>query len=193
MNDGQRLALLNEAVKELKLTKEGYPDKLKPGTHWARAMNDLKYLAADLKPTPVPQLGKVLPNGKTVLMECCTHFTDVLNWPAYDEKGTPGTQVLAPENLVVYDNTSSAQGGDAFYARGKSGIRYWFGHISTVPRLGAEFKKGQPMTKISREHPVPHVHVALDVRPLIGRHLISHHDYSQGAPLIGVQLKAGIN
>jgi hypothetical protein len=39
----------------------------------------------------------------------------------------------------------------------------------------------------------PHVHLAIDARPLLGHHLISHTDYTHGAPTIGAQLARGID
>jgi hypothetical protein len=100
--------------------------------------------------------------------------------------------VLAPEDCRVDDNTSGAQGGDAFYLRGDSGMRYWIGHIAAVPALGTRFRKGQKMTTISADHSVPHVHVGIDARPLLGRHLVAHRNYTHGAPLIGTQLTAAL-
>lgn len=145
----------------------------------------------------IPELGPIIDGGKSVLLHDCTHLTSGLEWPAFDDakffdKRDVGRAVLAPEDCVVDDNTSGAAGGDAFYITGASGLRYWVGHISTVPKLGAKFKKGATMTEISSEHSRPHVHLGIDARPLIGHHLISHDDYTHGAPTVGAQLEAAL-
>ena len=89
---------------------------------------------------------------------------------------------------MVDDNTSGAQGGNAFYITGASGIRYWVGHITSVPALNKRFAKGAKMTAISADHPVPHVHLGVDARKLLGHHLISATNYTHSAPAIGIQL-----
>ena len=189
MTDAQRLKTLRDARKHLRQTTKGYN---KVGSEWRAADKLLDQLEADLKPkkpsTRVPNLGPILQGGKSLMLQDCTHLTDGLGWPALDDMGAPGRAVVAPEACVVDDDTSGAQGGDAFYIKGASGIRYWVGHITTVPRQGTKFRKGQKMTTISPEHRAPHCHLGIDARPLIGRHLISHTDYTHGAPLIGVQL-----
>lgn len=191
MNDRQRLGLLRAARKQLRQTTKGYQER---GPHWGPANEALDKLEADLKtvakPVPkVPSLGPIKAGGRSVLQMDCTHITDGLGWPAFDDIGYPGTHVIAPEDLVVYDNTSNAQGGDAFYVEGVSGIRYWVAHITTVPAQGRRFKKGERMTTISSQHSVPHVHCGVDARKLLkGKHLKTKYDYTHGAPLIGTQL-----
>lgn len=144
----------------------------------------------------VPALGPVIRGGVSVLVHDCTHITSGVGWPAFDDalyfdRRDVGRAVLAPEACVVYDNTSSAAGGDAFYIRGVSGIQYWVGHITTVPPLNKRFRKGEIMTRISGDHAKPHVHLGVDARKLLGgRHLKSHTNYTHGAPKIGVQLAA---
>lgn len=194
MTDKQQLALIKSLKADLRKTKEGYVTHPN-GPHWRNAMRKLTTLEASLTPQPnrVPLLGPIRTGGKSVLKHDCTHYTTGVGWPAFDDSDDPGTAVIAPEALIVYDNTSGAQGGDAFYARGASGMLYWIAHITYVPRQGATFKKGQKMTTISRDHPRPHVHLAINSVPLIGHHLISRTDYSHGAPLIGVQLTRALN
>lgn len=192
MTDKECAALLVAAVDELKLTKIGYTPQ--PGTHWARAMTKILKVIDDLEEKMVSPLGPIKLGGKSILLFECTHFTEGIGWPAFDDKGRPGTAIIAPEPLVVYDNTSGAQGGDAFYCRGEwTAMEYWVGHITTVPRQGARFVKGQKMTTISADHVIPHVHLGINAVPYIGKPLISHDNYSVGAPKIGVQLKAAIN
>lgn len=148
--------------------------------------------------TQLPALGPVELGGKSLLDLELTHPTGGLFWPAVDTAWGAGKAVLAPENLTVIDDTSSSQGGDAFYARGDSGIIYWFGHITVVPRQGTRFAKGAAMTKVSADHRHPHVHVAMDFRPLLGFHLPwdapgdpdDDRPYSIGGPTIRQQLVA---
>ena len=194
MTDRQRLVLLRDAVRELKLTGQGYHQwsKDRQGGHWSRALAVLGRLELDLMPG-LGNLGPIIKGGKSILLHDCTHITSGLGWPAFDDaptftKADAGHPVLAPENCEVYDNTSSAQGGDAFYVIGDSGLKYWVGHITTVPALHKRFKRGEKMTGISGEHARPHVHLAIDARPLLGHHLVSKTNYSHGAPKIGVQL-----
>ena len=194
MTDKEQRALIKSLTADLRKTKEGYVDN-PTGVHWRNAMRKLKELEASVTPQPnrVPNLGPIVRSDKSVLKHDCTHYTDGVGWPAFDVMGAPGTDVIALENLTIYDNTSGAQGGDAFYARGASGMLYWYAHITYVPRQGASFKKGAKLTEISREHASPHVHLAINSVPLIGHHLISKRDYSHGAPLIGLQLARVLN
>ena len=189
MTDKQRLAKLVEAERRLKLTTRGYSPN---GVHWRTAMALIDEVEADLA-SHVPNLGPIVQDGKSILLQDCTHITDGLGWPAFDDGFQAGRAVIAPEACVVDDNTSSAQGGDAFYITGSSGIRYWVGHITSVPALNKRFAKGARMTTISADHPRPHVHLGVDARKLLGHHLISHTDYTHGAPTIGAQLARGID
>jgi hypothetical protein len=192
VNDKQRLTLLNSAMADLRKTKKGY-DRTAP--NWDNAFDKLHKLAIDLRPdvSKVPALGPIVKGEKSILLHDCTHYTSGIGWPAFDEMADPGAWVLAPEACIVYDNTSGAQGGDAFYFRGASGMLYWVGHIAAVPVQGRTFKKGEKMTTVSSQHPRPHAHLAINSVPLIGHHLISRTDYSHGAPLIGKQLAAALN
>ena len=189
LSDKQVQTLIKSALADLRKTEKGYQDK-PIGPNWVLAEGKLKkaYAGLELKKVRVPQLGPILKGGKSVLKHDCTHYTDGIGWPAFDDMADPGHAVIAPENMVIYDNTSGAQGGDAFYCRGASGMLYWVGHISRVPSQGKFFKKGEVMTYVSGQHSHPHVHLAINSVPLIGHHLISKTDYSHGAPLIGVQL-----
>jgi hypothetical protein len=190
MTDRQRLAKLVECEQALKRTTRGYNPN---GVHWRTAMTLLDEVEADLAASLVPMLGPIVAGGKSVLLQDCTHITSGLGWPAFDDGWIAGKAVVAPEVCVVDDNTSSAAGGgDAFYVKGASGIRYYVAHITTVPAQGKRFAKGATMTRISPEHARDHVHLGIDARPLIGRHLVAHDDYTHGAPLIGVQLRQGM-
>ena len=192
MNDAEQLKLLKSAMADLRKTKKGYE---RTAPNWDNAFDKLEKLAVDLRPhvSKVPKLGPCRKGGKSVLLHDCTHYTDGVGWPAFDDVASAGTPVLAVEDMIVYDNTSGAQGGDAFYTRGASGMLYWYGHIAAVPAQGRRFKKGATMSTISRDHPIPHVHLGINSVPLIHHHLISKTDYSHGAPLIGVQLARSLD
>lgn len=201
MTDKQRYTLLSEAIAELKLTKEGYPAKLVPGTHWAKAMPKLNKLAADLKPPvqTVPNLGGVHAGGKLMLNHDLTHATTGIPlFPAFDDAFKQGTVIIAPEDMEVIPNPrtgalwSSASPGEAFYARGASKIRYWFGHLDRRQPVGTKFKKGDAVGKVAANNigGGPHVHVGVNIELLvgIGKELAHHTNYTHGAPSIGVQL-----
>lgn len=204
MNDTQRYVLLEEAIKELKLTKEGYPENIISGTHWARAMPKLNKLAADLKPSKivVPVLGPVWKNSKakSILLHDLTHASSGLPkdlkgvslWPAFDDAFNVGEVIIACEDMVVY-RESSSNPGEAFYAKGKSKIRYWYAHLDRTHREGTIFKKGDAVGKVYPNSigGGPHAHVAVNIEHLIGigEQLKHNTNYTHGAPLIGVQLK----
>ena len=209
MTDAQRLELLEYALKELRKTDRGYGTAGQTGGHWRRAMQRLDALAEDLNPeaattaaaaaTPVPgipgvpRLGPVWRGGKSVLEQDCTHATSgIPRFPAFDDAFVAGRKVIAPEALRV-TRASSSNPGDAFFATGRSGLRYWFGHLVRAPSVGTKFRKGETMG-IVLDHNIgggPHVHVALNIERLIGpgKQLAHHTNYTHGAPLIGTQLQ----
>lgn len=206
MTDAQRLELLEYALKELRKTDRGYGTAGQTGGHWRRAMQRLDALAEDLgaetttTPAPevpgapgVPRLGPVWRGGKSVLEQDCTHATSgIPRFPAFDDAFVAGRKVVAPEALRV-TKASSSNPGDAFFATGRSGLRYWFGHLVRAPSVGTKFRKGETMGEVL-DHNVgggPHVHVALNIERLIGpgKQLVHHTNYTHGAPLIGRQLE----
>ena len=201
MNDKQRLELLEFALEELRKTKAGYDSAGQTGGHWRRAMQRLDALEEDLKPkvaqptarTGVPKLGPVWKGGKSILEQDCTHATGGLQrYPAFDDAFVAGRKIIAPEALEV-TRDSSSRPGDAFYARGRSGMRYWFGHLVRAPSVGTKFRKGETMGVVP-DHNIgggPHVHVALNIENLIGpgKQLAHHTNYTHGARLIGKQLE----
>jgi hypothetical protein len=196
VTDKQRLALLRKARSELKLTKAGYDPE---GGHWRRAFGTLQALEDDLakppkpKPSPkVPNLGPVWRGGKSVLLHDLTHATGGIPlYPAFDDAFVAGRAIIAPEALVV-TKQSSSRPGDAFYAKGASGIRYWFGHLVSAPATGRRFRKGETVG-IVLNHSIgggPHVHVGINVEDLLGagRQLEHRTNYTHGAVPIGKQL-----
>ncbi len=143
-------------------------------------------------PPTLPPLGAVSPGGKPVLNHDCTHATSgIALYPAFDDAFGAGRTLIAPEPLVV-TRVGTSRPGEAFYADGASGVRYWFGHLNTAPREGRRFAKGATIgtTVPTSVGGGPHVHVGVNVERLwgAGRQLLHRTNYTHGAPLIGVQL-----
>lgn len=196
MTDKQRLALLRSARDELERTGQGYiqwkADGRK-GVHWKNALADLGKLEADLKPSPVPNLGPIFATGKSVLLHDLTHATaGVPLYPAFDDAFAQGTVIIAPEPLTV-TRQSSANPGEAFFALGKSKIEYWVGHLDRTHPTGTTFAKGAALGRVAANSigGGPHSHWGLNVERIAGagKQLVHHTDYTHGAPLIGAQLR----
>lgn len=178
----------------LKQTEHGYDPRAR---RWREAMHLIDTVEAQLASPPVPYLGPVIPGGKPILLESPTHNTDGLyrrtgsQYPAFDFGWHAGLKVLAPEGWEV-TRQSSAQGADAFYATGDSGLRYWLGHIVKAPATGQRFTKGQTVATIASIPGVDHGHLGIDARPLIGHDMTwgkpVGRDYTFGGPTIGQQL-----
>lgn len=202
MTDREMLTKLQRAEQILKNTEHGYtPD----ARRWKEAMKLLDEVEAALErpPTPpVPALGPVKPGGKTILLHQLTHNTDGFPgvWPAFDDTiVSVGTKVLAPEACKVIDHTGS-DGGVGFKVRGASKIVHLFLHCASRPAIGTTFVKGKPMSSVAKvraDQGGPHIHYAIDTRPLIGKWLLYGgqqkptdvpRDYTFGSPTVGVQL-----
>ena len=207
MTNKQLAALLRSCRADLRKTKEGFtthPD----GPRWRAAMPKLDKAIAELERPKVivPNLGPVVENGLAVLLQAPTHETEGLHartgsfYPAFDTAfGAAGRWVIAPEALTITAQSSS-QGGDAFYALGASGLKFWFGHCDRAPATSTKFRKGQRIARvaaISRADGGPHCHLGIDARPLIGRDLRwgangNGPNYTYGSPTIGAQLTKGL-
>lgn len=146
-------------------------------------------------PDTVPDLGPTFSGGKSVLKHDLTHATSGIPlFPAFDDAFSQGITIIAPEDLEVYQ-ASSSNPGDACYCKGKSGIRYWFGHLTTAPAVGTKIAKGKKIgvTCVNDVGGGPHVHVGVNVEKVwgTGKQMTHHTNYTHGAPLIGDQLEAG--
>lgn len=143
----------------------------------------------------VPDLGSLWNGGLSVLDHDLTHATGgIALYPACDDAFSAGTKIIAPEDLTI-SKASSSNPGDACYAEGVSGIRYWFGHLVTAPAVGLKFKKGQTLGTVL-DHNVgggPHVHCGINVEALwgSGKQLEHKTNYTHGATPIGEQLARG--
>jgi hypothetical protein len=162
------------------------------GSEWKAAYGNIDKVLAAI--STGPDLGPVFKGGKSVLDHDLTHATGGIPlYPAFDDAFTAGTPIIAPEFLTVTRDSSSSP-GDAFYATGRSGLRYWFGHLVSAPLAGTKFAKGAVVGKVLG-HSVgggPHVHVGVNIENLYGRgkELIHHTNYTHGAPTVGTQLAA---
>lgn len=153
------------------------------------------------KPKPVPELGPLWPGGASILSQQLTHATDGMpgddrDWPALDDGWIAGRTVLAVENLTVTDD-SGAAGGDAFFAKGASGIRYWYGHLQSAPAVGRTFRKGDAVGRIAYMSRA-HVHLAVRTLEWLGISLRygatgAGPDYTFGSPTIGTQLREALS
>jgi hypothetical protein len=169
--------------------RKGYPDQ------WAFdaiAIDLMQEAAAGPKPPIVPPLGPVIKGGKSVLDHDCTHATSGIPlYPAFDDAFYEGADIIAPEPITV-TRQSGSNPGQAFYADGESGLRYWFGHMDRTPAVGKKFAKGAFIGETCENNVGggPHVHVAVNVERLwgSGKQLKHHTNYTHGAPTIGTQL-----
>lgn len=142
----------------------------------------------------VPDLGPVVAGGQTVLEHDLTHATSGIPlYPAFDDAFREGAVIIAPEDLTV-TKASSSRPGDACYAQGASGIRYWFGHLAYAPEPGTRIRKGATVGRTCENHigGGPHVHLGINVEKLlgVGRELQHKTGYQHGAPTVGAQLQA---
>jgi hypothetical protein len=146
---------------------------------------------------PIPALGAVHLGQSAVLLMELTHITSGIDedpldpdegrYPAFDSGWKAGLPCLAPEPLEVVKQ-SSAQGADAFYARGASKIKWWFGHIVKAPANGTKLRKGQQFGVISGELETPHLHTGINTDDLLGFELYTPGGYQRGGPTVGEQL-----
>ena len=142
------------------------------GSTWIAAMADINDIIKATKPASLPALGKVDEEGISILDMDFTHLTTGLGWPAFDTNFGAGDTFLAPEDMVVDTKDSSAHPGEAIYCTGASGIRYWFAHLQDDHPLGKKFLKGQVVGKTIATNigGGPHLHLAINIIPLTGRH-----------------------
>jgi peptidoglycan hydrolase-like protein with peptidoglycan-binding domain len=146
-------------------------------------------------PKDVPDLGPVFSGGKSVLNQDLTHATSGIPlYPAFDDAFAEGVTIIAPEDLEVVRDSSSNP-GDAFYALGKSGLQWWFGHLVSAPKVGTKITKGKALGKTCPNNVGggPHVHVGINVEKIwgAGKQMAHHTNYTHGGPLVGTQLEAG--
>ncbi len=208
MNDAQRLELLRSLKRDAMATKQGFVDwdENRVGTHWRDWLRKMQRLETDLLPDPLPALGPIIRGGRSVLNVSLTHATEGIDrYPAWDDGWVVGRAVIAPEPLTVISPYTSSRPGAAFYARGASQLRYWFGHLTSSPRVGRKFAKGEQIGVICPQYRPDgsanhHVHTGINVELLLGsgrqlRYGSTGHgpDYTTGSPTVGAQLRAALS
>lgn len=165
----------------------------------------LRYRLFKVPKPPPPKwadIGPVVKNGPSVLKHDPTHKTDEIPlFIAFDTAFAAGLEIIAPEDMVVDTKLTSANPGEAFYATGVSGIRWWIAHHDKQWPLGTRLLKGAPVGRV-----IPttigggaHCHVAMNVEALLGKGKQLKYgktgngpDYSHGSPTVGVQLESAL-
>ena len=202
MTDKQRLALVKDAKKHLKLTTKGWLEPPKGGgTEWEAAMESLNKLERDLAAQPDwVNIGPVTKPGASLLDMSLTHKTvGIPLFPAVDLAWGAGVPMYAPEAVVVDTKDTSASPGEALYLRGASGMRYWFGHLDQDHPIGKSFRKGAIIARTVNQPPgmTDHGHVGVNAERFLGAGKQLKYgktgngpDYTTGSPRIRTQLAA---
>ena len=157
-------------------------------------INQVQTEYAEQQAGKVPALGPMQKGGASLLDFALSHATSGIQlYPATDTVWTAGTTILAPEKLTI-TKASSSNPGDACYAEGVSGIRYWFGHLTSAPPVGKVIGKGATVGKVGAYGPdhAPHVHCGVNVEKLWGggNELKHGNNYSvSGIPTIRKQFQ----
>jgi hypothetical protein len=170
----QQVLLAKRALRHLR-DADGYKPR---GVHYREVEEALLKFEANgfAQIQKIPNLGPMTPGGQSILDFDFTHLTTGLGWPAFDLAftGDDGRSLplIAPEAMTVDTKDSSAHPGEAFYATGASGIRYWIAHLKDDWPLGHRFRKGD---KIGDTIPTDigggtHSHVAINLVPVTGQH-----------------------
>jgi peptidoglycan hydrolase-like protein with peptidoglycan-binding domain len=145
----------------------------------------------------VPDLGPVVPGGRSVLDHDLTHETKGLpGYPAFDDGFRAGVVVIAPEPLVVTRigttvRRDGRRNGLAVYARGDA-LDWWFGHVDHPVPVGTRLERGARLAVVSANHESPHVHVGISAERLLGAELEHRRDYRHGAATVGAQLRRAL-
>jgi hypothetical protein len=201
MNDKQRLALVKDAKKHLKLTAKGWIEKpVGGGTEWQAAMESLNKLEKDLAAKPGwANIGPITKPGASLLDMSLTHKTEGIPlYPAVDLAWGAGVPMYAPEACTVFLKDTSASPGEALYLKGASGLLYWWGHLDRDHPLGKKFTKGALIAKTVNQPPgmTDHGHVGVNAEKYLGSGKQLKYgrtgngpDYTTGSPRIRVQLQ----
>ena len=174
MNDNQILLATKRARRELHAATGYKPN----GGHYREVDQYLDKVEREMldRVPKLPSLGPLYAGAKATLDWDFTHMTSGLGWPAFDAALTgdpgPSTPILAPEFLTVDTKDSSASPGEAFYATGASGIRWWFAHLDRDWPLGTKLAKGVVVGKTlpTTVGGGTHLHLACNIIPITGRH-----------------------
>lgn len=203
MDDRQRLLLLVDCEKHLKLTTKGWKEEpVGEGSEWEAAMALLDRVQKDLAPKPKAgweNIGPITKPGASLLDYSLTHKTDGINlFPAVDLAWGSGVSLYAPEACIIDTKDTSASPGEAIYLTLASGIRLWIGHLQTDHPIGKRFAKGALLGKTAYQpNKKAHGHVGVNAEKYLGRGRQLKYgrtgngpDYTTGSPRIRTQLIA---
>lgn len=174
MTSKQRLAAVRRGRRHLHAASGYKPN----GGHYKAVDEVFNMLEADflreLKPArPWEVIGPIQPGGGSLLDMVLTHDTSGIPlFPAVDTAWGKygGVIVIAPEALTIDTKDTSAGPGEAIYATGRSGMRYWIGHIDRDHKLGTMFAKGAVLGKtLPIVGDSDHAHVGVNAEAFLGK------------------------
>lgn len=119
----------------------------------------------------VPSIGPLYAGAVNLIDNAPTHATSGIPlYPAFDTAFTANMTIIAPENITVWFKDTSAYPGEAIYAYGDSGLKYWFGHLDRDWPLGVKINRG---AVIGRVLPTTigggsHLHVGVNAEAFLG-------------------------
>jgi hypothetical protein len=103
-----------------------------------------------------PIIGPVYLGGISLLDYDLTHATSGIPlFPAFDTAFSSGVSIIAPEDVVVDTRHTSSNPGHAVYLTGKSGLRYWVGHLDRDWPLGTIRRRGELLGSTPRSSSAP--------------------------------------
>lgn len=196
MTNKQRVSAVRRARRHLHAA-DGYKPS---GGHYREVDNALNALEASLLKETRPKwsgIGPVTAGGASLLDMSLTHKTSgIALYPAIDLAWGAGVPIIAPEFVTVHFKDSSANPGEAVYLKGRSGMKYWLGHIDRDYTLGTTLAKGTFIGKTVQQPPgKSHGHLGVNAEAFLGagKQLLygrdgNGPDYTLGAPTIRNQL-----
>lgn len=175
MTNKQRLAAVRRARRHLRAADGYNPD----GGHYRAVEQALDRLEADfLREAQPPRrpwegIGPIQPGGGSLLDMVLTHDTSGIPlFPAVDTAWgkSGGVVVIAPEQVTVDTKDTSANPGEAVYLKGRSGMRYWIGHLDRDWPLGTVIAKGAVLGKtLPIVGDSDHAHVGVNAEAFLGK------------------------
>lgn len=175
MNDKQLLNGARRARKHLHAAK-GYDPA---GGHYRSVDDYLDAVEAEMKQRLKPpahlwqDIGPIQPGGASLLDMVLTHDTSGIPlFPAVDTAWGRygGVIVIAPEQVTVDTKDTSANPGEAVYLKGRSGMRYWVGHLDRDWPLGTVIAKGAVLGKtLPIVGDSDHAHVGVNAEAFLGK------------------------
>lgn len=194
MTNKQRIAAIRRARRHLH-DADGYKPN---GIHYREIDKILNALEADFAPPKWANIGPVVKGGPSLLDEAPTHKTaGIPLYVAFDDAWGAGVTVIAPEFVTVHYKDTSANPGEALYLKGRSGMKYWVGHIDRDYALGTAFSKGAFIAKTVDQASTDHGHFGVNGEAFLGAGKQFKYgatgngpDYTLGSPTYRKQLLA---